>query len=152
MYLSDSKPNEIKGRIHLGISQIVYDSNNISISNNNQNDKEVTLSSGLEGGNLKFRTNTVRDKIEWTDAITQCQMQHKIKRKIKRAIRNKVKVVMEKKKENGVLNVSKDDQNQNIGFNGNKKSNLNEIAMNFPTNVFSNSSKYVQSVKSTKKL
>lgn len=33
-----------------------------------------------------------------------------------------------------------------------KINNLNEIAMNFPTNVFSNSSKYVQSVKSTKKL
>lgn len=37
-------------------------------------------------------------------------------------------------------------------YNDKKKSNLNEIAMNFPTNVFSNSSKYVQSVKSTKKL
>ena len=74
MFLSDKNPNEIKGRIHLGITSIVYD------KDTSEQDNEVNLSTGLVGGNLKFRTNTVREKIEWTDAITQCQMQHKIKR------------------------------------------------------------------------
>ena len=54
MFISNEKDREIKGRIHVGVSNII-----LNEQGGSQDDCEINLTSGISGADIRFKTKTV---------------------------------------------------------------------------------------------